>query len=189
MNINIGRYILVIIAILAISPLHASAEAVKNAITSNVPHNFLATNPPRPAPKLIFYNVNDEPRAISEFKGRGVILNFWATWCAPCVKEMPDLDRLNARFKDEGIDVLALSVDRNPLHVAKRFYKNNRLKNLLILTDKKRKILRRLSIQVLPTTVLFDTSGREIGRITGAIEWNEPKNVAFLKHILVPEIR
>jgi thiol-disulfide isomerase/thioredoxin len=175
--------------ILAISSLHASAEGVKNSITSNVPHNFRATEPPRQAPKLIFYDVNDKPHAISEFKGRGVILNFWATWCAPCVKEMPDLDKLNVRLKDKGIDVLALSVDRDPLNLAKRFYKNNGIKNLTILADKKRKILRRLSIQALPTTVLINTNGREVGRITGVIKWNEPKNVAFLRDILVSTIK
>ena len=192
MNINIGRHIPVIMAIsaiLAISSLHASAEAVKNSITSHVPRNFQATEPARPAPKLVFYDINDKPRTLSEFKGRGVVLNFWATWCAPCVKEMADLDKLNARFKGEGIDVLALSVDRDPLRLAKKFYKKMALKNLPILADKKRKILRRLSIQRLPTTVLFDTNGREVGRITGVIEWNEPENVAFLRHLLVPVIK
>jgi thiol-disulfide isomerase/thioredoxin len=175
-----------ILAILAISSPHASAEAVKNSITSHVPRNFQATEPARPAPKLVFYDVDDKPREISEFKGRGVVLNFWATWCAPCVKEMPDLDKLNARFKNEGIDVLAVSVDRDPIRLAKKFYKKNNLRNMPLLVDKKRKVLRRLSIQGLPTTVLINSEGVEVGRIVGVIEWNAPENVAFLKRLIGP---
>lgn len=187
MKINIGRHLLILSAILAISSLHASAEAFKNSITSHVTQNFQATEPQRSIPKLVFYDVNNKPRKISDFKGRGIVLNFWATWCAPCVKEMPDLDQLNARFKNEGIDVLALSVDRDALRLAKKFYKKNNLQNLPIFIDKKRKILRRLGIQELPTTVLINPEGMEVGRIIGVIEWNERENLKFLKRLLAPQ--
>ena len=191
MNINIRRHIVVsmaILAILAISSPHASAEAVKNSITSSnlpkAPRNFQATDPIRLVPKLVFYDVDDKPLAISEYKGRGVVLNFWATWCAPCVKEMPDLDRLHALLKKEGIDVLALSVDRDALRLSKKFYKINAIRHMPVLIDKNRKVLRRLSIRGLPTTVLINPDGMEVGRIVGAIEWNSPENVAFLRHVL-----
>ncbi|MBT5035994.1 MAG: TlpA family protein disulfide reductase [Rhodospirillaceae bacterium] len=132
----------------------------------------------------MFYDVDDKPLAISEYKGRGVVLNFWATWCAPCVKEMPDLDRLHALLKKEGIDVLALSVDRDALRLSKKFYKINAIRHMPVLIDKNRKVLRRLSIRGLPTTVLINPNGMEVGRIVGAIEWNSPENVAFLRHVL-----
>ena len=104
------------------------------------PRNFQATNPSRPAPKLVFYDADNKPLEISEYKGRGIVLNFWATWCAPCVKEMPDLDRLNALLKKEGIDVLALSVDRDALRLSKKFYKINEIRHMPILIDKNRHV-------------------------------------------------
>jgi thiol-disulfide isomerase/thioredoxin len=187
--------ILAISAILAISSPHASAEAVKNSIiltkladkSSEAPRNFQATESIRPAPELVIYDAEDKPLAISAFKGRGIVLNFWATWCAPCVKEMPDLDRLHALLKKEGIDVLAVSVDRNALRLAKKFYKINEIRHMPVLIDKNRKVLRRLSIRGLPTTVLINPEGMEVGRIVGAIEWNSPENVAFLRRLLAPK--
>lgn len=198
LKINLYRCfgtLLVISAILAISSPHASAEAVKNSIisselalgSSKAPRNFQATDPIRPAPKLVFYDANDKPLAISEFKGRGVVLNFWATWCTPCVKEMPDLDRLHASLKKEGVDVLALSVDRDALRLAKKFYRINNIHHMPVLIDKNRKVLRRLSIRGLPTTVLINPDGMEVGRITGAIEWNSPENIGFLRSLLAPK--
>jgi thiol-disulfide isomerase/thioredoxin len=137
-----------------------------------------------PVPAAPIVGVDGKERSLSEWKGKGVVLNFWATWCAPCVKEMPALDRLHDILAPDGIDVLAVSEDREGLPVAKKFHEANKLQSLAVMTDPKGALLRGFKGQGLPTTVLIDKQGREIGRVTGAAEWDTPETVGFLKACL-----
>jgi len=169
---------------------HASSDAGKIAVNAGEIKNFQPTRPVRPVPKVTFFDQADKPRTLAEHRGKGVVLNFWATWCAPCVREMPSLDRLQALVEKDGIVVLPLSIDREGLPVAKRFYEKNELRNLPVLVDKTREALHRLSIRGLPTTVLIDPSGNEIGRVTGENVWDSPETINFLrKHIAGPKSR
>ena len=127
---------------------------------------------------------NGKTYPLGQWKGKGVVLNFWATWCAPCVKEMPALDRLRDILKADGIEVLAVSEDREGLPVASKFHDTNKLQSLAVMADPKGALLRAFKAQGLPTTVLIDRQGREIGRVTGAAEWDAPATVGFLKGCL-----
>lgn len=135
-------------------------------------------------PDAAFIDNDEKPRTLAHYKGRGVVLNFWATWCAPCVREMPQLDRLNAILKPDGIDVLTVSEDRKGLPLARKFYEVNKLVDLEILADPKGKLLRAFKGRGLPTTIIIDRQGREIGRVTGVAEWDAPETVGFLKECL-----
>lgn len=138
----------------------------------------------KPAPDFALTDLNDKSHRLSDFRGKVVFLNFWATWCAPCVKEMPALDRLHNILAADGIDVLAVSEDREGLPVAKKFHEANKLQSLAVMTDPKGALLRGFKGQGLPTTVLIDKQGREVGRVTGAAEWDTPETVGFLKKCL-----
>lgn len=134
--------------------------------------NFTAVRPPKPLVETPFFDQYGRERRFADWRGRGLVVNFWATWCAPCVKEMPDLDRLNARLKGEGIEVLALSSDREGAPVVESFYRKHGLKTLPILIDKGGAVGRALKIAGLPTTLIVDREGREVARVVGLAAWD-----------------
>ncbi len=143
--------------------------------------NFTATVPPRPMPEQPFFDKAGKALGFADYRGRGLVVNFWATWCVPCVKEMPDLDRLNARLKAEGIEVLALSSDREGAVVVEAFYRKHDLKTLPVLLDKGGAVARALKVTGLPTTLLVDREGREVARVIGIAAWDSDPVVATVR--------
>ena len=122
-------------------------------------------------PTLPFFEDGEKRRTIADYRGSGVVMNFWATWCAPCVREMPSLDRLQAEAP--GIRVLALSVDRGGAPVIETFYRKYGISNLDVLADRGAKLMRKLGVRGLPTTLLIDSEGNEVGRVVGPAEWDQ----------------
>ncbi|MGZ8331158.1 MAG: TlpA disulfide reductase family protein [Rhodoplanes sp.] len=127
-----------------------------------------------------YLDAEGNERPLSDLRGPGLVINFWATWCAPCVKEMPALDRLAATAGERGLRVLALSADREGAPVVRQFYEKNGVQNLQIAIDKMGRVGRATGIDGLPTTVLYDAKGREVGRVVGTAEWDDPAVVDFL---------
>ncbi len=178
---------IVVAVILMISAGHASAagERCRNAPESL--GNFETTPSRTPAPTAPFLENGNTARTLANYRGKGVVVNFWATWCAPCVKEMPALDRLNAEVSGDGIIVLALSSDRGGAPVVSKFFAKKAIKNLAVMMDEKSKVARAVGISGLPTTVMFDAEGREVGRVLGPAEWDTPESIAFLRACLAPK--
>ena len=170
--------------IVSISPPLARGEAPACRVPEGAFVQFEADDPPRPATNVPFVDGEGRSRTLAEFRGEGVVLNLWATWCAPCVREMPQLDRLKGLLAGDGIRVLALSEDRGGAPLVKKFYDVNGIKNLEVLIDAGGNVLRDLRIRGLPTTVLIDAEGREVGRALGAAEWESDAMVAFLRRCL-----
>jgi thiol-disulfide isomerase/thioredoxin len=145
----------------------------------------LAKGTPKALPEIAFENADDKALKIADYKGKVVLLNFWATWCAPCVKEMPSLDRLQAAMgKEVGKDkfvVIPLSLDGPSKPKVVPFYKDKNLANLGIYFDKGRKVQQALDVAVLPTSILIDGQGREIGRMLGEADWDKPESMALMK--------
>lgn len=142
---------------------------------------YRSAEDPKPVPPLSFLDGEGRRIDLSEFKDRLVLLNLWATWCAPCVKEMPALDRLQAQLGGEGFQVVALSVDRGGKEQVQPFFQRVGLRNLALYLDPSSSSMQALSLRGLPTTLLVDQEGRELGRIEGAVEWDSPEVVAFLR--------
>ena len=122
-----------------------------------------------PAPDSLFQDPAGEPASIPQFAGKAVLLNLWATWCAPCVVEMPTLDTLAAR--EENIVVLAVSQDRNGEDAVEAFFAKRDFRKLQPNIDPELTLMRRLGINSLPTTILYDAGGREVWRVTGMADW------------------
>lgn len=142
---------------------------------------FELAKAPKPLPDLEFLDADDKPVTFAGFKGKVVLINFWATWCAPCVKEMPSLDRLQAAMGKEKFVVLPLSLDGPSKPKVVPFYKDRNLANLGIYFDKGRKAMQKLDISILPTSILVDPAGRELGRLEGEADWDKPEAIALMK--------
>jgi thiol-disulfide isomerase/thioredoxin len=141
---------------------------------------------PRPAPPFSLTDADGNPAGVERFAGQGVVLNFWATWCPPCVIEMPALDRLHAMVAPQRILVLAASQDRGGLDAVRPFYERIGLRNLAIWFDPRGAAGRAFGIRGLPTTIIIDRAGNELARLEGPAEWDVPAMVARLRALLPP---
>jgi thiol-disulfide isomerase/thioredoxin len=139
---------------------------------------------PRPAPEAAFKTKDGEPTTLAEFRGRVLLVNYWATWCTPCVAEMPSLDRLEARLGGPDFAVLPIASDRAGLKVVEPFYEKAGLKNLPIYLDQDMKFTRSSGERGLPTTLLVDRTGLEIGRLEGDAAWDSKDAEALIRHYL-----
>lgn len=171
------RFILAIVAIFAIAESGLAAP----------PRNFVLHDAPVAVPNLSFADSEGKPRTLADFRGRVVLLNVWATWCLPCRKEMPTLDRLQAALGGREFEVVALSIDSGGAEAVKTFYSEIGIQHLAIHVDTSRKAGFALATAGLPTTLLIDSDGRELGRLIGPAEWDAPDMVAFLRSIIAQE--
>lgn len=145
---------------------------------------FAPTEPPRPVPEVTFTTAAGDPRSLDDFRGQVVLLNLWATWCAPCVEEMPALDRLQARLGGPDFQVVAVSSDRGGAEVVEPFFRKQGLTALPVYLDPDNRVARALGVHALPTTVLIDRAGREVGRLQGAAAWDSPEALELLRPYL-----
>ena len=145
--------------------------------------NFVRTGP-KPVPELTFLDGEGNEVALADFEGDVVVLNLWATWCAPCRREMPSLDRLQAELGDDGLTVVALSLDRGDVAKVRDFFAELGIANLAIYQDPKGAAGRALGAPGLPTTVVIDRAGQEVGRLLGPAEWDSEAAIALLRSIL-----
>jgi thiol-disulfide isomerase/thioredoxin len=122
---------------------------------------------------ISFFAEGGRPVRLSDFKGTPVVLNLWATWCAPCVEEMPSLDRLQRDFP--AVAVIAVSLDKDGEDKVRAFLSENGLGHLKIYTDPSMKALAQLGVPGLPATILIASDGTEVGGINGAYDWDAPE--------------
>lgn len=145
------------------------------------PANFVIHPQARPVPEVNFVDGEGHPRALADFKGKVVLLNLWATWCPPCRTEMPALDNLQAALGGSDFEVVALSLDRAGVEQVRRFYGEIGVGRIAIFVDRSGKALRDLGAAGLPTTLLLDREGREVGRLIGPAAWDSPGMIRFLR--------
>jgi thiol-disulfide isomerase/thioredoxin len=150
------------------------------------PLDFRPYATPLALPNIAFEDEKGEPLTLAHFRGKVVLLNIWATWCPPCRKEMPTLDRLQQRLGGPDFDVVALSIDHEGVPAVKRFFKEIDVKALAIYIDKTVRAGFDLGVVGVPTTLLIDRSGQEIGRVAGPAEWDSPEVVETIRRYLKP---
>ena len=134
-------------------------------------------NAPRALPDIAFEDAEGRKRSLSQFRGKAVLLNVWATWCAPCREEMPALDRVQQKLGGPDFEVLALSIDTGGAPAVKRFYGEIGVRTLAVYVDPTMRATAALGAMGVPTTLLIDGQGREIGRHTGPAQWDGPEIV------------
>ena len=144
----------------------------------------IETKAPEPLPALTFQTMDGREASLANYAGKVIVLNLWATWCAPCREEMPSLDRLQTRFADRDLAVLALSVDRAGPERVQQFLDEVGVKQLHVYRDPKAAATRALRVPGLPATLLVDRRGNEVGRVLGIAEWDGPAAVAAVEKLL-----
>lgn len=137
------------------------------------------------APDVPFFDANDNVRHFSDFGGQVLLVNFWATWCQPCIHELPDLDNLSAQLGGPDFKVLTISQDRGGARVAKPFLEDKLgLRNLEVFVDRKMKLGRALGVRGLPSTYLIDRCGDLVGGLVGIADWDSSDAIRLIQHVL-----
>lgn len=167
--------------VLAANPARADLAAAEAAKAGDMRKLILHAEP-KPLPEAALAGMDDAPRSLAEWRGKWVVVNFWATWCAPCRKEMPTLDALAA----SGQPVVIVAAGRNPLPAIERFLSETGIAHLVSLRDPKTELARPLGILGLPATLIVDPEGREVGRLIGDADWNTPEAKAVLAALAAP---
>src|SRR6266496_1338820 len=134
---------------------------------------------PRVLAEIHFSDEQGQDLTLAVFRGRVVLLNVWATWCVPCRKAMPALDRLQAKLGGDDFVVIPLSIDRKGVEAVKGFYREGGVEKLAIYVDPSGKGSRGLAVPGVPTTLLIDREGREVARKMGAAEWDGAEMVSL----------
>ena len=130
---------------------------------------------------VIFKDVNQEDVNLDDYKGKLLILNFWATWCAPCREEMPSLDNLQANIDLNNLKIFPINIGQENLAKSETFFKDLNIKNLDIYFDSPITLAKKFSLRGVPTTILFNKKGEEFGRIMGSIDFNNLEFINWLK--------
>lgn len=143
--------------------------------------DFEYAYPPRGAPDIAFEH-EGERVTLADFRGKAVLVNFWATWCAPCLKELPSLDNLEARLGGRDFEVVAIAADPRGPEVARQFLDRLNIANLKLYADPRLMLASSIGgANVLPVSILYDASGNEVGRLIGEADWASPEAVRLVE--------
>lgn len=133
------------------------------------------------APKTIFFDIGGKELTLSDFNGRLTLVNFWATWCAPCRKEMPSLEVLSNQIGGDTFQVVTIATMRSSEEAVEKFFNDNNIIGLPKFRDPKGYLARASGVAALPLTILLDRNGNEISRLIGDADWAQDETIEFIK--------
>ena len=142
---------------------------------------FLARPKPLDLGEVSFVDGEGAAKSLSDWRGKMVLLNIWATWCVPCREEMATLDRLQAELGGKDFQVVAVNIDRGGGDKPKSFLAETGATHLSLYTDPTAKLFGKLKAVGMPTTLLIDRDGHEIGRLVGPADWDSPEALVLIK--------
>jgi thiol-disulfide isomerase/thioredoxin len=177
-------------AVMSLIAVPDAGQPVKSVIAENTADDaakpsglekLVRVQPPAALPDVAFTDGEGRDRNLGEWRGKVVLVNLWATWCAPCKLEMPSLDRLQAKLGGADFAVLPISLDRTGAEKPRQFLASNGLKNLDLFLDRGSTLMQTLRVPGLPLSVLVDRQGREIARLAGPAEWDSAEAETMIR--------
>lgn len=142
------------------------------------------TDPPVAAPNITFLSADGTAHRLTDFKGHGMVINMWATWCAPCAEEMPSLAKLSKTLAPQDIAVLPLSSDHGGAKAVEAFYEEHGITGLPVLLDPRNAAAHVWGIRGIPTSVIVDRKGKEVARLEGSADWSTPAAVQLVQKLV-----
>ena len=146
--------------------------------------HFVLARTQLPQPDIAWRDATGKKFTLAKFDGKVVLLNYWASWCEVCTRELPSIDRLQAKLAGDDFTVVAMNVDVGGQGVAERHAKRLKLKNLALYLDTPQQTMQQLGLQVMPTTYLFDQKGFLLSVYRGGAEWDSPEAVNLIKYFV-----
>ncbi|MDC1129413.1 TlpA disulfide reductase family protein [Candidatus Pelagibacter sp.] len=143
--------------------------------------NLVLIKTPKLYEDVIFMDINKKSVNLDDFKGKLIILNFWATWCAPCKEEMPSLDDLQSNTKLNNLKIFPINISQEGALKSESFFKELNIQNLEIYFDAPITLAKKFSLRGVPTTIIFNKEGKEFARIMGSIDFNDEGFINWLK--------
>jgi thiol-disulfide isomerase/thioredoxin len=160
---------------LATAPIGAVASGIEKLTWSESP---------QPATDAPFQNGKGDAVTLADYHGKVVVVNLWATWCAPCIREMPTLDTLQSELGGDDLHVIAMSQDREGEPIARPFMEKNEWSNLDLYVAPNLAFARAAEVKGLPTTLIIDKQGREVARLQGTAEWDSTEVRSVLEKLI-----
>jgi thiol-disulfide isomerase/thioredoxin len=149
----------------------------------SLPDGFYVVPVRAQAPNVKLQDPDGKEVSLSAWRGKFIVLNIWATWCSPCIKEIPSLDRLSGQFENGRLEVVAVSQDKGGVAVTKPFLKRMGATHLRAFADSQARLSRELGVRGLPTTFILDSEGFVLGRMEGPADWDSDSIVASLRRL------
>ena len=143
--------------------------------------NLVLIKSPKTYGEVIFKDINQKNVNLADFRGKLVILNFWATWCVPCKEEMPSLDDLQSNNNLTNLKIFPINIGQEDISKSEFFFKKLNIKNLNIYMDAPITLAKKFSLRGVPTTILFNKRGEEFARIIGSIDFKDEEFINWLK--------
>jgi thiol-disulfide isomerase/thioredoxin len=143
--------------------------------------NLVLIKNPKIYKGVTFKDINQKNLNLDDFKGNLVILNFWATWCAPCKEEMPSLDDLQSNSDLNNLKIFPINIGQEDISKSKFFFNQLNIQNLDIYIDSSITLAKKFALRGVPTTILFNKQGKEFARIMGSIDFNDKEFINWLK--------
>ena len=178
-----ARMLLASVLYLALA-IGANAQGIDEDLLTGEMRGLVVHDAPQPASDLPFLRTDETEGSLADYEGKLVVLNFWATWCAPCREEMPSLQNLQDRLGGDDFAVVTLATGFNQPQAIRRFFEETGVSDLPQYRDINQQIAREMGVFGLPITVILNEEGHEVARLRGDAHWDSPEAIAVIEALL-----